>query len=76
MAAIPSQLDPRWRELVTGRISPRWQNLAVKMLMKRVVEATAADPKPTTVAKCVNEVHAYFVKNTVTAAQDIALAFS
>ncbi len=76
MATIPSQLDSRWRDLVTGKISPRWQTLPVKMLMKRVVEMTKADPKPLTVAKCVNEVHAYFVKNAAAAALDIARAFS
>ena len=75
MNPIPSPLDPRWRDLVTGKVAPRWQNLAVKLMMKRVLDATTADPKPMNVAKCVNEVHSYFVKNSAAAAADLSAIF-
>jgi hypothetical protein len=75
LSPIPSRLDPRWRDVASGKINPRWQNLAVKMMMMRILNTTKADPSPMTVAKCAAEVHGFFTGNSAAAAADLAAIF-
>jgi len=72
MSAVPSRLDPRWRDVATGKIAPKWQSLAVKMMMMRVIGETKANPSPATVVKCAGEIYDFFAKNAAAAPADLA----
>lgn len=65
--------DPRWRDVATGRISRPWNTLAMKIMMTRILRETSADPSTTNIAKCSDEIYAFFEKNHKIAQADLAL---
>jgi len=75
MTAVPSRLDPRWRDVVTGKRTTNFSMLASKMLMLRIVMSAKNDPSTTNISKCCSEVYEFFEKNKTLAASDIAALF-
>ena len=72
---IPPAYDHRWVDLVTGKISPKWELLALQMLMFRVVSSIKKDPSPKNIDKCIQDVRTYMEKNIKIAQSDIANIF-
>lgn len=72
---IPPVNDPHWEPLVKGTKQYAFKLLALKILMGRIVASTKKDPSSDNVAKCINEVRAFFVKNETIAQNDINLIF-
>ena len=70
--ALPPSTDARWLRVVEGKITRPWSNLAMKILMTRIVRETARDPSSANVQKCANEIHAFFQKNLKIASDDLA----
>jgi hypothetical protein len=75
MNVLPSRLDPRWRDVATGKLGGNWRLLAVKLMMQRIRTATHADPSPANVMKCAGEIHDFFEKNQKIAGADLAELF-
>ncbi|HTI01935.1 MAG TPA: hypothetical protein VL752_13395 [Acidisoma sp.] len=73
--SVPPITDQRWRDVATGKIARPWKLLAVKIMMTRILGLTKADPSPTTVNGCVQEIHSFFVKNAQIAQDDLAAIF-
>ena len=71
MIALPSRLDPRWRDVAVGKLGRNWRLLAVKIMMQRIRTATQADPSTANVVKCAGEIHDFFEKNQKIAGADL-----
>ena len=63
MIALPSRLDPRWRDVAVGKLGGNWHMLAVKLMMQRIRSEMQADPSPGNITKCAGAVHDFFEKN-------------
>lgn len=74
-AIIPPVTDPRWRDLVTGKIVKPWHMLALKILMIRINNSTRFDPSPSNVDRCVWELHSFFERNIRVAELDLMAVF-
>jgi hypothetical protein len=72
LIALPPSTDARWLRVAEGKITRPWSNLAMKILMTRVLRETARDPSSTNVQKCAGEIHAFFQKNMKIASDDLA----
>jgi hypothetical protein len=47
----------------------------MKIMMSRIARETGADQSAANIAKCANEIHAFFVKNASIAQADLAAIF-
>src|SRR3954452_15885234 len=69
---LPPGTDARWLRVAEGKITRSWSNLAMKILMTRILRETARDPSSDNVQKCAGEIHAFFAKNFKIASDDLA----
>ena len=74
VTALPPRTDPHWKDLATGKINRPWSNLAMKIMMSRILRETSADPSSATVMKCADEIYMFFQKNIQIAQADLAAA--
>jgi len=75
MVDLPSRLDPRWRDVATGKLGGNWHMLAVKLMMQRIRTEMQANPSPANAMKCAGEIHDFFEKNQKIAGADLAEIF-
>ena len=75
MIVLPSRLDPRWRDIATGKRGGNWHMLAVKLMMQRIRSEVQADPSTANVMKCAGEIHTFFEKNQKIAGADLDQIF-
>jgi hypothetical protein len=71
VTALPSTLNPCWKEIAVGRRTANVQVLATKILLSRVVLSTKKDPSPENVLKAAGELRSFFEKNMATAGRDL-----
>lgn len=71
MNVLPSRLDPRWRDVASGKRGGNWHMLAVKLMMQRVRTEMQTDPSPANAMKCAGEIHDFFEKNQKIAESDL-----
>jgi hypothetical protein len=69
---LPPSTDARWLRVAEGKVTRTWSNLAMKILMTRILRETAQDPSSANVQKCAGEIHAFFQKNCKIASDDLA----
>ena len=67
---IPSQADPRWRDLIEHPHRHTYSYLALKILMHRVALESLGDLQAT-----LDEIYAFFKKNERLMQDDIAAIF-
>ena len=60
---IPNVSDPRWVGLVTGKVKPQLEYLAVKIFLVKASMATTRDPSPTNIKQHISELRALLDKN-------------
>jgi hypothetical protein len=60
---IPSQTNPMWEDIVTGRKTCRLQFLAAKILLGRLIRSVNTDRSPENVQASVEQLHAIFANN-------------
>jgi hypothetical protein len=73
--AVPAKTDPRWRDVVSGKIVKPWQMLALKIMITRFITSIKADPSPANIQARVDEIHAFFEKNLKLAQADLTAIF-
>jgi hypothetical protein len=61
--AVPGKIDPKWKKLLTGEITPDLNFLAVKMLLGRLNLKYKKDPSNATATACITELVTFFEKN-------------
>ncbi|CAO5682636.1 MAG: hypothetical protein HEEMFOPI_00763 [Holosporales bacterium] len=61
--SLPHVSDPRWKDIITGKIAPIWTSVAAQMLMFRVVSSVKKDPSSENIEKQIKEVYSFFEKN-------------
>jgi len=52
----------KWRELVTGKLAFRTDNLGLQMFLKQTSTRLGGQPAPADVEKAVAEIYGFFVK--------------
>ena len=72
---VPPVTDPRWRSAVTGATAFQPKMLATQILMGRLRMTIQYDQSPTGVARAIDELRGFFVKNEAIAASDLAQIF-
>jgi hypothetical protein len=60
---IPPASDPKWRDVVTGKLKPTFEFMGINVLLCRVALAVTANPSPDSIAKGVGELRQIFEKN-------------
>jgi hypothetical protein len=74
--ALPSKADPRWTVLVTHGPAKPVKMLALKFMLTRMSQEAHRDPSPGTIARNVDELHAFFCKNAHMTAADASQLFA
>lgn len=72
---FPPRSDPRWDMVAAGRISGPWTNLAMKIMLARIVQEVASDKSDGNIRRCGDQIYDFFKKNEKVAAQDLHLIF-
>lgn len=75
LISVPPITNPRWRDVVTGKIARPWKLLAVRIMMTRIAGLTKGDPSSDMVSRCVQDLHSFFEKNARIAQDDLASIF-
>jgi hypothetical protein len=73
---LPSKADPRWTVLVTKGPGKPIKMLALKFMLTRMTQEVQRDPSPGTIARNVDELHAFFSKNAHMTAGDASQLFA
>ncbi|HUN81407.1 MAG TPA: hypothetical protein VMV81_07850 [Phycisphaerae bacterium] len=72
---LPPKSDPRWRDLVRGKLKTAPSLLATKFFMARIAGLAKNDSSEENISKLVNESVSFFTKNSVLAKADIEMIF-
>jgi|GEM_PF-6371853 hypothetical protein len=72
---LPPITDHRWSDVAAGKITKKWEMLAMKILMIRVIHATKADPSPSNLQKYAQEIRTLFEKNLKAGQNDLHTIF-
>ncbi|MFZ5440633.1 MAG: hypothetical protein ACOZQL_11540 [Myxococcota bacterium] len=72
---VPDKMDPRWRDLVSGKKAVQFSGLATRILFTRV-RLLGSKPDEASVRQAIALAHDYFEKNEKAAADDLRLAFN
>lgn len=75
LVMIPPKSNLIWQDMVLGRRQYELKSLAAKILLNRILLSTKLDNSPQNVAKCVDEVYNFFVKNERVVQDDIKQIF-
>lgn len=60
---VPSQDNPLWADIVTGRKVFKLKFLAAKILLGRIMRTVSLTPTPENVRDAVDQLHALYEKN-------------
>lgn len=63
----------KWRDLVTGKLPLKTDNLGLQMFLKRTTTKLTAQSSATDVAKAITEMHNFFVKYERVLQKEIAI---
>ncbi len=74
--AIPAKADARWANLVTSGPSQPPKSLALKFMLTRMNQDVKQDPSAQSVAKTVDELYGFFIKNPRMVAVDCSTFFA
>ena len=72
---VPPKTHPKWKELVSGRLTVSFTLLATKFFITRVTGRAKIDPSPENINNLIDEAYALFRKNEKVAAKDIQAIF-
>ena len=59
---VPAKSDPRWVELVSGKIAHEFSVFSGSMMISRLSRTISLDDSAKTIDKCVDEARAFFEK--------------
>ena len=59
---IPENTDPRWIDIVEGKISKEFKTVAAGLCVSRNQRAYRMDRTPETMSKCISELISFFTK--------------
>jgi hypothetical protein len=60
---IPAASDPKWRDVITGKLKPQFEFMGINVLVCRVVLSAASNPSPDNISKGIAELRSMFEKN-------------
>lgn len=72
---LPSTSDPKWRDLLTGKIRHSFNVVSASLLVSRLNRQTKADRNEEYLDKYINEAHAFFEKYQKILEDDISAIF-
>lgn len=72
---IPPKTDPRWAALVTSGTSRPIKLLAIKLMLKRMTQDAKSDLSSAGIAKNIDELYGFFLKNARMVETDTATLF-
>jgi hypothetical protein len=72
---IPPKEEPRWVDLLKGRVQHQFQLASAAMIVSRCQRQVSGDPSPQTIGKNLDELHAFFSKFENVASDDLNAIF-
>lgn len=60
---IPEESDPCWMKAISGKETPKYELLATKIILGRLILLYEMNPSPDTAQKCVAELRDFFIWN-------------
>jgi hypothetical protein len=72
---VPDKYDPRWKDLLTGKIRHEFKFAAASMCLARNMREIAAEHTPERIARGVDEVHTLCAKYEKLIADDLVAIF-
>lgn len=60
---IPAPSDPRWTELISGKLKCEFELLGTKIIIGRVGIVYKLNPTQETMKKCIDDLINFFVQN-------------
>lgn len=73
---IPKKEDPRWKDIVTGKINHQFKTVSAGMCLTRIKRNLGKDANEDTVSKAVEEIYLFFVKFENILQDDIKILFN
>lgn len=73
---IASKEDPKWKELLSGRLQHQFQLASAAMIVSRCQRQVSRDPAPQTIEKNLDEMYAFFTKFENVVKDDLRAIFS
>jgi|GEM_PF-1397662 len=59
---IVTKENPRWEELLTGKVNHKFRLASAAMMLSRCQRSVQNDPSPQTIKKNIDDLHAFFTK--------------
>lgn len=72
---IPPKTDPRWKHILTGSLQHSFKVTSAAMCISRHQRHINHDPSPETLAKSLDDVHAFFTRFESILAEDLQSLF-
>ena len=72
---IPEKTDPRWKDIVEGKISREFKAVAAGLCVSRNQRAYRLDRSPETMSKCIDELIAFFTRYESISQDDLKALF-
>lgn len=60
---VPPASDPRWGDLVSGKATPDFDFLAVRILIGTITRKVTKDQSAANLEKCTSELREFFAQN-------------
>jgi hypothetical protein len=73
-AELPPPTDQCWKDILAGRISKPWNQLALEIMLAHLSLSAKNDPSPQNIDRCAREVRDYFQKNQMASPQEFVPA--
>jgi hypothetical protein len=72
---IPDKSDPRWKDILTGKIDHHFRFVAAGMCVSRNMRSVEAEKTQENMQRAVTELHTFFTKYEQIAKDDLETVF-